>query len=492
MIGLKSRRNRPDLLRKDGFLAGDWVNQASDLATFDVMHPATGNLIATLPDFGRHKAIRVIERAELAQKEWAARTGKERGSVLSKWLDLILAHVNDLVAILTAEMGKPLAEEKGEVLYGAAYIEWFAEEAKRIYGETIPDHQADKRIVILKQPIGVVASITPWNFPNTKIARKMAPALAVGCAIVAKPAAETPLSALAPAVLAEEAGLPKGLLSILPSTASSEIGQAFCENKRVSKLSFTGSTQVGRVLMRQAADRVIRLSMELGGNAPSIVFDDADLDAAVEVAMISKFRNNGQTCVCANRIYVQSEVYVVFASKLAAVVAGLRVGNGFDAGVTTGPLFSEKVIQKVETHIADATSKGAVLVAGGKRHALGVMFFEPTILSCVTQDMLIATEETFGPVALLFRVDSAAEVISMANDTVYGLAAYFYARDLARVWRVAEALECGMVGINTGTISTDLAPFGGIKQPGQGREGSRHGADDYLEIKYPCLGGTGL
>jgi succinate-semialdehyde dehydrogenase / glutarate-semialdehyde dehydrogenase len=489
MSNLMQRLRRPDLLRRDGFLAGDWVDQAYSGACFDVTNPATGEVIATLPDFGRYEASRAISRAEQAQKIWATRTGKDRGSVLRKWHDLILAHVDDLAVILTAEMGKPLTEAMGEVLYGAAYIEWFAEEAKRIYGETIPGHQPDKRIIILKQPIGVVASITPWNFPNAMIARKMAPALAVGCAFVAKPAAETPLSALALAVLAEEAGLPKGLLSILPSTASSDMGLEFCENVSVRKLTFTGSTQVGRILMRQAADQVMRTSMELGGNAPFIVFDDADLDAAVEGAMISKFRNNGQTCVCANRIYVQAGVYDAFATKLAAAVAAIKVGNGFAAGVTAGPLITEKAVCKVEEHIADATSKGATLVTGGKRHALGGTFFEPTVLRGVTRDMLIASEETFGPVAPLFCFATTDEVIALANDTIYGLAAYFYARDLTQVWRVAEALEYGMVGINTGLISTEVAPFGGVKQSGQGREGSRHGAEDYLEIKYLCMGG---
>jgi succinate-semialdehyde dehydrogenase / glutarate-semialdehyde dehydrogenase len=489
MSDLRERLKRPDLLRRGGFLAGDWVDQASGGVTFDVTNPATGQVIATLPDFGRYEASRAIGRAEQAQKAWAARTGKDRGGVLRRWHDLIIAHADDLASILTAEMGKPLAEAMGEVLYGASYIEWFAEEAKRIYGETVPGHQPDKRIIVLKQPIGVVASITPWNFPNAMIARKMAPALAVGCAFVAKPAAETPLSALALAVLAEEADLPKGLLSILPSTASSDMGREFCENPTVRKLTFTGSTQVGRILMQQAADQVMRTSMELGGNAPFIVFDDADLDAAVEGAMISKFRNNGQTCVCANRIYVQAGVYDAFATKLSAAVAGIKVGNGFDAGVTTGPLISEKAVRKVEDHIADAVAKGATLVAGGKRHALGGTFFEPTVLRGVTREMLIADEETFGPVAPLFRFETTGEVIALANDTIYGLAAYFYGRDLTQVWRVAEALEYGMIGINTGLISTEVAPFGGVKQSGQGREGSRHGADDYLEIKYLCIGG---
>ena len=489
MNDLQARLNRPELVRTAGFLAGDWVDQAASGAKFDVANPATGKVVASLPDFGRTEARHAIAQAERAQKEWAAQTGKDRGGVLGKWYDLIQVHADDLAIILTAEMGKPLAEAKGEVLYGASYIKWFAEEATRIYGQTIPGHQADKRIIILKQPIGVVASITPWNFPNAMIARKMAPALAVGCAVVAKPASETPLSALALALLADEAGLPKGLLSVLPSTAAVEMGQEFCENESVRKLTFTGSTGVGRTLMRQAADRVMRTSMELGGNAPFIVFDDADLDAAVDGVMLAKFRNNGQTCVCANRIYVQSGVYDDFAGRLAVAVAGINVGNGFDADVTAGPLISEKAVRKVEDQIGDAISKGAILVAGGKRHPLGGTFFEPTVLSGVTQQMHIATEETFGPVAPLFRFDTADQVIAQANDTIYGLAAYFYTNDLARVWRMAEALDCGMVGINTGSISTEVAPFGGIKQSGQGREGSMHGADDYLEIKYLCMGG---
>jgi succinate-semialdehyde dehydrogenase / glutarate-semialdehyde dehydrogenase len=490
VIGLMQRLKRPDLVRCAGFLAGDWVDHAADGARFDVVNPATAEVIATLPDFGRTEANRAIAHAAQAQKHWATRTGKDRGSLLRKWHDLIIIHADDLAAILTAEMGKPFAEAKGEVLYGASYIEWFAEEAKRIYGDTIPGHQPDKRIIVLKQPIGVVASITPWNFPNAMIARKMAPALAVGCAFVAKPAAETPLSALALAALAQEAGLPKGLLSVLPSTASADIGKEFCENAAVDKLTFTGSTPVGRVLLRQAADRVLRTSMELGGNAPFIVFDDADLDAAVEGAMISKFRNNGQTCVCANRIYVQAGVYDAFATKLSSAVAGIKVGNGFDTGVTAGPLISEKAMRKVEDHIADAASKGASVLVGGKPHALGGTFFEPTVLTCMTRDMLIAAEETFGPVAPLFRFDSIDNVIAQANDTIYGLAAYFYARDLTQVWRVAEELEYGMVGINTGLISTEVAPFGGMKQSGHGREGSKYGADDYLDIRYICLGGV--
>jgi succinate-semialdehyde dehydrogenase/glutarate-semialdehyde dehydrogenase len=384
-------------------------------------------------------------------------------------------------------MGKPLAEAKGEIMYGAAYIEWFGEEAKRVYGETIPGHQPDKRIVVIRQPIGVAASITPWNFPNAMIARKVAPALAAGCGFVAKPAGETPLSALAMAVLAERAGVPKGLFSVVTSKSSSKVGKVFCSHPRVRKLTFTGSTEVGRILLAQAAEQVLKCSMELGGNAPFIVFDDADLDKAVEGAMISKYRNNGQTCVCANRIYVQAGVYDAFAEKLAKKVGEMQVGDGFEAGVVAGPLINPAAVDKVEEHIADATSKGAKVVAGGKRHALGGTFFEPTVLTGVTRDMLVANDETFGPVAPLFRFETEDDVIAQANDTIYGLASYFYARDLSRVWRVAEALEYGMVGINTGLISTEVAPFGGVKQSGLGREGSHHGIDEFTELKSICL-----
>ncbi len=403
------------------------------------------------------------------------------------WYDLMVANADDLGAILTAEMGKPLAEAKGEVLYGASFVEWFAEEAKRVYGETIPGHQRDKRITVIKQPIGVAASITPWNFPNAMIARKVAPALAVGCGFVARPAAETPLSALAMAVLAERAGVPAGLFSVVTSTKSSAIGKEFCENHAVRKLTFTGSTEVGRILLRQAADQVMKCSMELGGNAPFIVFDDADLDKAVEGAMISKFRNNGQTCVCANRIYVQAGVYDAFADKLAAAVKKLNVGDGLDDGVTTGPLINAAAVEKVEEHIADALAGGGHVVTGGKRHALGGTFFEPTVVTGITPEMKVSTEETFGPLAPLFKFETEEEVIRLANDTIFGLASYFYARDIGRITRVQEALEYGMVGVNTGLISTEVAPFGGVKQSGLGREGSHHGVEDYLEMKYICL-----
>ena len=486
---LAEKLKNPDLLVSAALVGGEWVKTARGGKTFDVLNPSTGEVITALPDLGVEETRTAIDAAYGAQKAWAAKTGKERSAVMRKLYDLMVANADDLGAILTAEMGKPLPEAKGEILYGASFIEWFAEEAKRIYGDVIPGHQPDKRIVVLKQPVGVVASITPWNFPNAMIARKLGPALAVGCAFISKPAGETPLSALAMAKLAVDAGVPKGILSVITSKSSSAIGQEFCSNDKVRKITFTGSTEVGRILMRQSADQIKKTSMELGGNAPFIVFDDADLDAAVEGAMISKYRNNGQTCVCANRIYVQSGVYDAFADKLAAAVGKMKIGDGFGDGVTTGPLISEDAVEKVEDHIADATSKGAKVLAGGKRHALGGTFFEPTILTGVTRDMKVAGEETFGPVAPLFKFDTVEDVIEQANDTIFGLASYFYANDLSKVWRVAEALEYGMVGVNTGLISTEVAPFGGVKQSGQGREGSKYGCDDYLEMKYICLGG---
>ncbi|MCY0150352.1 NAD-dependent succinate-semialdehyde dehydrogenase [Hoeflea sp. G2-23] len=479
----------PDLLISSAFVGGDWMADAASGKRFDVLNPSTGAVITSLPDLSVDETRAAIDTAHLAQKDWAAKTGKERATVLRKLFDLMVANADDLGAILTAEMGKPFAEARGEILYGASFIEWFAEEAKRIYGDVIPGHQPDKRIIVLKQPVGVVASITPWNFPNAMIARKLGPALAVGCAFVAKPAAETPLSALAMAKLAEDAGLPKGLLSVITSKSNAPIGQEFCSNPKIRKITFTGSTEVGRILMRQSADQIKKTSMELGGNAPFIVFDDADLDAAVEGAMISKYRNNGQTCVCANRIYVQSGVYDAFAEKLAVAVSKMKIGDGFDDGVTTGPLISEAAVSKVMEHIEDAKAKGAKVITGGSRHALGGTFFEPTILTGVTREMKVAGEETFGPVAPLFKFDTVDDVIEQANDTIFGLASYFYANDLTRVWRVAEALEYGMVGVNTGLISTEVAPFGGVKQSGQGREGSKYGCDDYLEMKYLCLGG---
>ncbi len=476
----------PDLLRAQAYVAGEWID-AGDGATFDVTNPARGDVLTPVADLGVAEVRRAIEAARDAQKAWAAKTGKERAAILRKWYDLMVENADDLAAILTAEMGKPLAEAKGEILYGASFIEWFGEEAKRVYGETIPGHQPDKRIVVLKQPVGVAASITPWNFPNAMIARKVAPALAAGCAFVARPASETPLSALAMAVLAERAGVPRGVLSVVTSSRASAIGKEFCENPIIAKITFTGSTEVGRILMRQSADQIKKASMELGGNAPFIVFDDADLDAAVEGAMISKYRNNGQTCVCANRIYVQAGVYDAFAEKLAAATRKMQVGDGFEDGTTAGPLITEDAVKKVEEHIADALSKGAKIVAGGKRHEKGGTFFEPTVLTGVTQDMKVSTEETFGPVAPLFRFENEEDVIAKANDTIFGLASYFYASDLGRVWRVAEALEYGMVGINTGLISTEVAPFGGVKQSGLGREGSRHGIDEFTEMKYLCM-----
>jgi len=483
---LASLLKDPSLLAGKSYVAGQWV-AADDGATFAVTNPARGDVICHLPDLGRAETARAIAAAQQAQREWAGRTAKERAQILRRWFDLCMASQDDLAAILTAEMGKPLAEARGEIAYGASYIEFYGEEAKRIYGEIIPGHQRDKRIHVLKQPIGVAASITPWNFPNAMIARKVAPALAAGCGFVARPAAETPLSALALAVLAERAGVPGGLFSVITSRRSSDIGKEFCENPAVRKLTFTGSTEVGRILLRQAADQILKCSMELGGNAPFIVFDDADLDAAVEGAMISKFRNNGQTCVCANRIYVQAGVHDAFAAKLAAAVEKLAVGDGLKPGVTTGPLINQAAVEKVEEHIADVLAGGGKIMTGGKRHELGGTFFQPTVVTGVTPGMKVAQEETFGPLAPLFRFETEEEVISMANDTIFGLASYFYARDIGRITRVQEALEYGMVGVNTGLISNEMAPFGGMKQSGLGREGSRHGLDDYMELKYICL-----
>ncbi len=482
---LASLLKDPSLLETRALVAGEWI-AADDGATFEVRNPARGDVICTVPDLSRADAARAIAAAETARHPWAARAAKERAQILRRWYDLMVENADDLAAILTAEMGKPLAEAKGEILYGASFIEWFGEEAKRLYGETIPGHQADKRITVIRQPIGVAASITPWNFPNAMIARKVAPALAAGCSMVARPAAETPLSALAMAVLAERAGVPAGVFSVITSSRSSEIGKEFCENPEVRKLTFTGSTEVGRILLRQAADQVMKCSMELGGNAPFIVFDDADLDAAVEGAMMSKFRNNGQTCVCANRIYVQAGIYDAFAEKLAKAADALRVGDGLGDGVQAGPLINADAVKKVEEHIADALAKGGRLVTGGKRHGLGGTFFEPTVVAGVTQDMAVAKEETFGPLAPLFRFDSEEEVIAQANDTIFGLACYFYARDIGRITRVQEALEYGIVGVNTGIISTEVAPFGGVKQSGLGREGSRHGIEEFVEMKYIC------
>ena len=483
---LKDLLKDPSLLATQGYLAGEWVN-GEDGVTFDVTNPARGDVIAKVADLSRAQTARAIAAAEAAQKEWAAKTAKERANILRSWYDLMMENADDLGTILTAEQGKPLAEAKGEIGYGASFIEFFAEEAKRIYGETIPGHQPDKRIMVLKQPIGVAASITPWNFPNAMITRKAAPALAAGCSFVARPAAETPLSALVMGVLAERAGIPKGVLSIIPSSRSSEIGKEFCENPAVRKLTFTGSTEVGRILLRQAADQVMKCSMELGGNAPFIVFDDADLDEAVAGAIMCKFRNNGQTCVCANRIYVQAGVYDAFTEKLAAALSQMKIGDGLEDGVALGPLINQDAITKVQEHIADATAKGGTVFYGGERHQGEGFFMPPTIVTGATKDMAVATEETFGPLAPLFKFEDVDEVIELANDTIFGLASYFYAKDLSRVYKVAEALEYGIVGVNTGIISTEVAPFGGVKQSGLGREGSHHGIDDYLELKYICM-----
>ncbi|SDQ18663.1 NAD-dependent succinate-semialdehyde dehydrogenase [Pseudovibrio sp. Tun.PSC04-5.I4] len=476
--------NNPSLLQSGAYIDGSFVSKDK---TFPVTNPATGEVIATVSDCAHSDVADAVTAAKTAQKAWGKRTGKDRSQVLRRWYELLVENADDLATLLTAEMGKPLAEAKGEVLYGANFIEWFAEEAKRVYGDTIPGHQEDKRIMVIKQPVGVVGAITPWNFPNAMITRKAAPALAAGCAMIVKPAAETPLSALALAYLAEQAGLPKGVLSILPSTSAAEIGEELCSNDTVRKISFTGSTNVGRILMRQSADQIKKLSLELGGNAPFIVFDDADLDKAVEGALISKFRNAGQTCVCSNRIYVQDGVYDAFAEKLSIAVAGLKVGDGFEAGVTIGPLITEAAVQKVESHIKNAVENGARIVCGGQRSVEGGTFFQPTILADVTSKMDVAKQETFGPLAPLFRFKDVDEAIEAANDTEFGLASYFYSNDLSTVFKVAEELEYGMVGVNTGLISTEVAPFGGIKQSGLGREGSKYGIEDYVEMKYICL-----
>ncbi|UCI31923.1 NAD-dependent succinate-semialdehyde dehydrogenase [Mesorhizobium sp. B4-1-4] len=484
---LISKLKDPSLATGKALVGSDWVAASSTGATFDVTNPSKGDVVATLPDLGRQETIKAIDAAHDAQKAWAKRTGKERAAILRKLYDLMVTNADDLATILTMEMGKPWPEARGEILYGASYVEWFGEEAKRVYGDTIPGHQPDKRIIVIKQPVGVVGAITPWNFPNAMLARKMAPALAAGCSIVSKPAAQTPLSALALAVLAERAGLPSGLFSVLTSTASSEIGKEFCANDKIRKVTFTGSTNVGKILMRQGADQIMKLGLELGGNAPFIVFDDADLDAAVEGAMISKYRNAGQTCVCANRLYVQAGIYDAFASKLADRVRQMKVGDGFAEGVTTGPLIDQNALNKVQEHVSDAVGKGAKVEIGGNPASQGGLFFEPTILTGVTTDMLVSTEETFGPVAPLFKFETEEDVIESANNTEFGLASYFFSKDVAKIFRVAEALEYGMVGINTGLISTEVAPFGGIKQSGLGREGSKYGLDDYTEVKYMCL-----
>ena len=475
------------LKQNSTWLEGAWIGADSG-DSIAVTNPANGNVIAHVPRMGKAETERAVLASAAAQKKWKTLTAAARGAVLKRWFDLIKLHAEDLAQILTAEQGKPLAESRGEVNYGASFIEWFAEEAKRVYGETIPSPANDRRLLVIKQPIGVTAAITPWNFPIAMITRKAAPALAAGCSMIIKPAEQTPLSAIALAVLAEEAGVPVGVLQVITGKAR-EIGAVMCESTIVSKLSFTGSTEVGRVLMAQCAPTIKKLSLELGGNAPFIVFDDADLDAAVEGAMISKFRNAGQTCVCANRLFVQDSVFDAFAAKLAEKVSALKVGDGTADGVTQGPLIDMSAIEKVESHIKDAIAKGAKLVAGGKRHTLGNSFFEPTVLADVPINALIFKEETFGPVAPLFRFKTDDEVIAMANDTEFGLASYFFSRDIGRIWRVAEALEYGMVGVNTGMISNEVAPFGGVKQSGLGREGSHHGIDEYLEIKYIAMAG---
>ena len=476
------------LFRQQAYINGEWV-AAGNAATVDIRNPATGERLGAVPDMGQAETAKAIAAANAAWPKWRAMTAKERAAIMRRWYDLMTAAADDLGQILTLEQGKPLAEAKGEIAYGASFIDWFAEEGRRAYGDVIPGHQPDKRIVVLREPVGVCAAITPWNFPNAMITRKVAPALAAGCPVVIKPAPATPFSALALAELAERAGFPKGVLNIVTSGVerSAEVGAEMCTNPIVRKISFTGSTRVGKLLMEQAAGTVKKVSMELGGNAPFLVFDDADLDAAVDGAMMSKYRNAGQTCVCANRLIVQDGVYDDFAARMAQAVSGLQVGDGMQPGVTIGPLINEDAVQKVERHIEDAVGKGARVVVGGKRHPLGGTFFEPTILADVTEDMLVAKEETFGPLAPLFRFKKEADAIRMSNDTEFGLACYFYTQDLGTAWRVSEALEYGIVGVNTGIISTEVAPFGGMKESGIGREGSHYGIEDYLEIKYVCM-----
>lgn len=475
------------LLRQQCYVDGAWVD-ADDGAVSEVTNPASGSVIGSVPKMGAEETRRAIAAANRAWPGWRARTGKERAAILRRWFELIMANQEALARLMTAEQGKPLAEARGEVSYGASFVEWFAEEAKRVYGDTIPQHQHDKRIVVIKEPVGVVASITPWNFPIAMITRKCAPALAAGCTVVAKPAGQTPLCALALAVLAEQAGIPAGVFNVVTGSASA-IGGEMTKNPIVRKLTFTGSTEIGKTLMEQCAGTVKKISLELGGNAPFIVFDDADLDAAVEGAIASKYRNTGQTCVCANRILVQNGVYDEFAGRLAQAVSGLKVADGFAEGAQIGPLINMEGVEKVEAHIADATSKGARIVVGGQRHPLGGTFFTPTVLAEVTPEMIVSREETFGPLAPLYRFETDDDAIRLANDTEFGLASYFYSRDIGRIWRAAEALEYGIVGINTGIISTEVAPFGGMKESGIGREGSKYGIEEFLEIKYLCIGG---
>jgi succinate-semialdehyde dehydrogenase/glutarate-semialdehyde dehydrogenase len=477
----------PEFLRQRCYVNGEWI-EADDGATFEVTNPADGAVLGTVPRLGAEETRRAIEAAAAALPAWRALTGKERAAILRRWHDLMIEHTEDLALLMTLEQGKPMTESRGEIAYAASFIEWFAEEAKRVYGDVIPGHQPDKRIIVLKEPVGVVAAITPWNFPAAMITRKAGPALAAGCTFVIKPASATPYSALALGVLAEQAGIPAGVFNVITGSAGA-IGGELTANPTVRKITFTGSTEIGKQLLVEAAATVKKVSMELGGNAPFIVFDDADLDAAVEGAMLSKYRNSGQTCVCTNRIYAQADIYDAFVDKLSAAVAALKVGPGTEDGVQQGPLIDLAAVEKVEEHIADALAKGGRLVTGGKRHVLGGSFFEPTVVADATSDMLAAREETFGPLAPVFKFETDEEAIRLANATEFGLAAYFYGRDINRVWRAAEGIECGMIGINTGLISTEVAPFGGVKESGLGREGSKYGIDDYLETKYLCFGG---
>lgn len=483
MVSLKD----PSLFTQQAYIGGEWVD-APDGKTEQVTNPANGEVLGTVPVLGRDAVAHAIEVAEKAQKQWKKRTAKERSTILMKWYDLMMENQEDLARLMTAEQGKPLAEARGEIAYASSFLQWFAEEGKRIYGDVIPTFAQGRRVVVLKEPVGVCAAITPWNFPTAMITRKAAPALVVGCAMVVKPAIETPYSALAMAVLAERAGLPKGLLSIVTGDAKT-IGAEMTENPTVRKLTFTGSTAVGRLLMRQCADTVKKISLELGGNAPFIVCEDADIDAAVEGAIASKYRNSGQTCVCANRIFVHDAVYDEFAEKYAVKASAMKVGDGTEEGVVLGPLITEKAVEKVENQIADAVSKGGRVLTGGKRHAKGGSFFEPTVIADANRDMLVFREETFGPMAPLIRFHSDDEVLEMANDSEFGLASYFYSRDISRIWKLAEGLETGLVGVNAGVIATEVAPFGGYKQSGIGREGSKYGVEDYLEVKYVCMAG---
>jgi succinate-semialdehyde dehydrogenase/glutarate-semialdehyde dehydrogenase len=476
------------LLKAHGYINGEWVGDNTE-SRFEVTNAYTNEVISTLPEMGKKETNDAIEAANIAWPNWRSKTAKERSVILKKWFDLIMENQEDLAILMTAEQGKPIAEARGEVAYGASFIEWFAEEGKRTYGDVIPTPSNDRRIIVIKQPIGVVASITPWNFPIAMITRKCAPALAAGCPVVIKPASETPLSALAIAELADQAGIPKGVLNVVVGTHSSEIGLALTDSKIVRKLSFTGSTAVGKILTRNCADTMKKVSMELGGNAPFIVFDDADLDSAVSGALISKFRNTGQTCVCSNRILVQEGIYDEFVTRLADSVKTLNVGNGMEDGINQGPLISQKALDKVKDHISDAVDRGAVIVAGGKPHQSGGTMFEPTVISNVDSSMKVASEETVGPLAPIFKFSTEQEAIDMANDTEFGLASYFYTSNVNRIWRVSEALEYGMVGVNEGVISNEVAPFGGVKESGLGREGSHYGIDDFLELKYICMGG---